>query len=90
MVIGGLAAAAVLESEAFGPYKRPDYTTLLKKNNASVLGAGEAVQKTTRGSEAGIPQPPAGQLLPLQPLAREHYLPIGSLQACWQSLCSGA
>ena len=79
MLIRGLGSAAVLESEAFGPYKRPDYTTLLKKNNASVLRAGEAVQKTTRGSEAGIPQPPAGQLLPLHPRTGKHCPPIGSL-----------
>ena len=47
--------AAVLESQAFGHYKQPDYQKLLEKNNAAVLSEGETLQRNVTGCEAGIP-----------------------------------
>lgn len=56
-------SAAVLESQAFGPYKQPDYKALLAKNNASVLKAGETLQHNITGCDALNAQPQAGQSL---------------------------
>lgn len=52
--------AAVLEAEAFGPYKRPDYKALLRRKNAAVMSQGETLQHSLKGSEAGIEQPQLG------------------------------
>lgn len=53
---------AVLESEVFGPYIRPDYATLVGRRNAKALCHGETAQHNVKGSEAGIMQPSAGEL----------------------------
>lgn len=53
--------AAVLESQAFGPYKQPDYQALLEKNNAAVLREGETLQRNVTGSDAGVTAPENGK-----------------------------
>lgn len=54
---------AVLESQAFGPYKQPNYEALLEKNNAALLKEGETLQRNVTGSDAGVAVPGTGTLL---------------------------
>ena len=58
-----MPGAAVLESQAFGPYTQPDYQAMLQKNNAALLSEGETLQRNVTGCEAGSPSPGKGRLV---------------------------
>ena len=49
--------AAILESEVFGPYVKPDYEALINRRNAMATTHGETVQHSLKGSDAGIARP---------------------------------
>ena len=54
--------AAVLESQAFGPYKLPNYRAAQRSSGLQSLSQGETLQRSTMGAEAGSAPPvPTGR-----------------------------